>query len=183
VVVVGKPNPTDGMNWKKHHRSGKHPCQVNHRDGIYLLLDPLNCFRILFMYNLIRNKNNIFQWTGSLLYLPRKKHTNCSDSLRHWVKLRQDVNLRKSKYQLPIQWWVLYKQSTERQKKGGSYTGRRGGGEYLTFNEGTLTHPPIILCMGLTKKESVTENYCSSNCYLGPAIREIHDYPTHNYIE
>jgi len=128
VVVVGKPNPTDGMNWKKHHRSGKHPCQVNHRDGIYLLLDPLNCFRILFMYNLIRNKNNIFQWTGSLLYLPRKKHTNCSDSLRHWVKLRQDVNLRKSKYQLPIQWWVLYKQSTERQKKGGSYTGRRGGG-------------------------------------------------------
>ena len=40
--------------------------------------------------------------------------------------------------------------------------------------KGSITHPSVILCMGLTKEETMTENYSSSNCYLRPAFEYVH---------
>lgn len=39
-----------------------------------------------------------------------------------------------------------------------------------------MAYPPIILSMGLTKEESMTENYCRCNCYLGSALYNTWDH-------
>lgn len=82
---TGNNNSTREHQFEELYKNQVQATSVSEED---LLFDPLGCIQIFFVDYLIRNENNIPEWTRGFFYLPSKEHThscNCLPSI--FVKL------------------------------------------------------------------------------------------------